>query len=182
MLVTACAVGGGGSSGSQVGDQGRRIDILMQNFAFTPNVLTLQPGEKVTLQFKNGDPIEHEFMAGRDPSPGHGYGQDLFKGVETTPRSVAERGMGHGGDLVALRVPAGQTATMTFVVPASSGRYEFGCFVEGHYEAGMKGALAIGGPAAPGATAGGATSSPRRPGAAPAPSPTMGNEMEMEGH
>lgn len=182
MLVGACALGSGGVSSDRTGDEDRPIDLVMQNFAFTPNVLMLRPGEKVTLRFKNGDPIEHEFMAGREPSPGRGYGQDLFNGVETAPRSTAEHGMGHGGELVALRVAAGQTATMTFVVPSKAGSYEFGCFVEGHYEAGMKGALTILGAVAPQASAGGATTNSGPPGVAPSPHATTGSEMEMEGH
>lgn len=119
-------------------------------------------------------------MAGREPSPGRGYGEDLFKGVETLPKPTADHGMGHGA-LVAVRVPPGQSAIMTFVVPATAGPYEFGCFVEGHYEAGMKGTLTILGAGAPGATASGGIATGRPPGAPPSPGATMDGEMDM-GH
>ena len=32
---------------------------------------------------------------------------------------------------------------VSFVVPGTTGRYEFGCFLPGHYEAGMNGTLVV---------------------------------------
>lgn len=145
IVLGACA---GGTSGTP-SDQGRRIEVEMKEFAYSQQALTLKAGEKVTLAFKNTGSIEHEFMAGRQAMAGQGYMEDMFKGVDhhITPESSADEGMGAmggmGADAVGVRVAPGATATLTFVVPAAPGSYEFGCFVAGHYEAGMKGALSI---------------------------------------
>ena len=42
-----------------------------------------------------------------------------------------------------VRVPADWYGTLTVVVPQATGEYEFGCFVQGHYEAGMRGKLVV---------------------------------------
>ncbi len=44
---------------------------------------------------------------------------------------------------VGVRLQPGQTATLSFVVPDKVGDHEFGCFVAGHHESGMKGKLTI---------------------------------------
>lgn len=47
------------------------------------------------------------------------------------------------GSGAGIRVDAAKSGSLTFRVPDANGRYEFGCFVPGHYEAGMKGTLVI---------------------------------------
>lgn len=190
LLLAAC----GGTGESQ--DQGRRIEIDMRSFAFTPNALTLKPGEKVTLVLNNRDTAEHEFMAGREPMKDGGYKEDLLARLEITPKPPAAHEKGHGG--IAVLVQPGRSGTMTFVVPDGGGTFEFGCFLPGHYEGGMKGALAIEAtvaPAAPSAVAPApaATAAPARTAtaapASPAPqqpaataAPTATGEHAGEGH
>ncbi|MBI2323573.1 MAG: cupredoxin domain-containing protein [Chloroflexi bacterium] len=141
VVTAAC----GASASTPRADEGRRIEVSMKEFAFTPVMLSLKAGEKVTLAFKQAGTVEHEFMAGRDPTKDMGYMKDLFAGLEheITPTPASGHGMGHGAERVGVRVPPGRTATLTFVVPSKPGTYEFGCFVAGHYEAGMKGTLSI---------------------------------------
>ncbi len=84
--------------------------------------------------------------------------------------------MGHRGENV--RIAPNTTVTITLVVPAGVGQFEFGCFVPGHYEAGMKGILLVG-------TGGGANSpttaprtSPPAPIASAMPMTNMGGDDE----
>ena len=132
IVVSACA-GTSGSTGS-----GQSIDVVMDSFAFRPATLTLTAGERVTLRFKNVSTVEHEFMAGRQGVPGKGYTEDLLA------VALKDQSGGHGmGGAAGIRVDAAKSASLTFRVPDSKGKYEFGCFVPGHYEAGMKGTLVI---------------------------------------
>ena len=116
----------------------------MQTVSFEPNTITLKAGEHVTIRFLNRSSGEHEFMAGRTAQSGAGgFHEDALAGVkvDTTGSTAAVHEMGHGG--FGLQVAAGKTAEASFDVPLKAGRYEFGCFVPGHYEAGMKGTLVI---------------------------------------
>ena len=65
VVLAACA-GGAASAGE------RTITIEMKEFAYSPSTITLKPGERVTLSFKNLGTVEHEFMAGRAPATGMG--------------------------------------------------------------------------------------------------------------
>jgi len=145
--VVAAACGGAATTGGRAAsDQGRRIDLEMKTgFVYSAKELGLRAGEKVTLALRNSDAVEHEFMAGRDAEIGRGFKHDLFDGVdhEIVPTPASDHGMGHGAEKVGVRVQPGRTATLTFVVPAEPGTYEFACFVAGHFEAGMKGTLTI---------------------------------------
>ena len=133
LLLTACGQGAPG------GGDTRRIDIEMRDFAFAPETLTLVGGEKVTLAFKNIGTVEHEFMAGNDPAYGKGYLQDWLAGAQI--ESSGEHGMDHVG--AGVRVAPNTTKLFTFVVPNQGGVFEFGCFVIGHYESGMRGRLVV---------------------------------------
>lgn len=142
LSLAACA---GAPGGAQAGStEGRRIEVPMKEFAFGTSTLSVKAGERVTLVFKNTGTVEHEFMAGRNGTGGKGFADDLFKDVEheIVPAPASDHGMGHA-EAVGVRVLAGRTATMTFIVPDRPGTYEFGCFVAGHYEAGMKGTFTI---------------------------------------
>ncbi len=133
MIVTAC-----GQSATSTSD-GRTIEIEMRDFAFSPETLTLRAGEKVTLAFKNVGKLEHEFMAGNEPAIGRGYLKDWLAGARID--ASAEHGMDHQG--AGVRVAPNATTTVTFVVPSQGGVFEFGCFVSGHYEFGMRGRLVV---------------------------------------
>ena len=139
ILAAAC----GGNTASAVDPaQGRVIEVTMTEFKFSPATITLAPGEKVTFKLKNTGAVEHDFMAGREATPGKGYALDwIAKAVDGTRPAHTHAGevpMGEG-----VRVSADWMLTLTVVVPQEKGEYEFGCFVQGHYEAGMKGTLVV---------------------------------------
>jgi uncharacterized cupredoxin-like copper-binding protein len=157
-------------------DGARTIDIEMRDFAFTPESLTLTAGETVRLRFKNVGKLEHEFMAGTDPAIGMGYLKDWLAGAQI--EGGADHDMGHAGE--GVRLAPNTTATVTIVVPGQGGVFEFGCFVTGHYESGMRGRLVVDTQAAPKSAPGQGTGG-QRPGPSAAPThPPM--DDDGEGH
>jgi uncharacterized cupredoxin-like copper-binding protein len=132
-------------TGSVGADGARRIEIEMTDLRFSTTSIVLRSGERVVLAFKNSGVVAHEFTAGRSGRPGIGYASDLLAGVhfEIDPPSAGEHGAGHETASAGVQLLPGQTATLTFVVPQRPGTFEFGCFIPGHYEAGMKGSVTI---------------------------------------
>lgn len=161
LVATGCS---GGAPATMTAGSGP-VDIKLTDFAFSPGVVRLQTGREVSFALTNDGKIEHEFMVGRQRASMGGYEQDLFAGVHVrasgegyaleTPGEAAgqseshgtmelERGanMAHGGTELLLR-PGGR-AIATFTIPAEkAGEWEIGCFLPGHYEAGMKGVLIV---------------------------------------
>jgi uncharacterized cupredoxin-like copper-binding protein len=120
---------------------GRVIEITMSEFSFSPRTITLTAGETVTLKLTNAGALEHEFMAGRAPTPSKGYAEDWLKRAVPGLASHTHPGEVHLGE--GIRVSADWGNRVTLVVPTEKGVYEFGCFVAGHYEAGMKGTIVV---------------------------------------
>lgn len=139
VLVIAACGGGVAPAG------GRTITIEMNDFAFSPSAIDLAPGERVTLTFRNVGSVEHEFMAGIEPMMGTGYRQDWLARAKLD--AGKSHNAGHAGE--GVRITARKSAELRLVVPTEKGEFEFGCFVAGHYEAGMKGKLVVGGTAGP---------------------------------
>lgn len=139
LTLLAAACGGGAAAGPASTE--RTIEVTLTEFKFSPNSITVAPGERVTFKFTNKGALEHEFMAGRGATPSKGYTEDWIAkaGAATAPHT--HPGESHSGQ--GVRVPADWYATLTVVVPDEKGVYEFGCFVQGHYEAGMKGTLVV---------------------------------------
>jgi magnesium-transporting ATPase (P-type) len=124
----------------------RRFAVEMTDLRFTPAAIALKAGERVAITFTNRGAVPHEFMAGRGAQPGRGFRTDLFAGTHpeiSGAGATSKHGDGHDEEAFGVTVPAGATATITFTVPAKTGTWEFGCFLPGHYEAGMKGQLRI---------------------------------------
>lgn len=93
--------------------------------------------------------VEHEFMAGSEPMMGTGYRQDWLARAKLDAGKRHDAAHAGEGACAAAR----KSAELRVVVPAEKGEFEFefefGCFVAGHYEAGMKGKLVVGGTAGP---------------------------------
>jgi uncharacterized cupredoxin-like copper-binding protein len=120
---------------------GRVLEITMNEFSFSPRTITVSPGETVTLKFTNVGALEHEFMAGRAPVPSRGYNEDWLKRAVPALANHTHPGEAHLGE--GIRVSADWGNRVTLVVPEEKGTYEFGCFIAGHYEAGMKGSIVV---------------------------------------
>jgi uncharacterized cupredoxin-like copper-binding protein len=127
---------------------GGTVRITMGEFYFRPDTVTLKAGQEVTIELVNQGSVEHEFMVGRDvhreDSRPEGYMHDFFQGLNvryTLDKAEFEQKPEHG---TGVEVEPGGRATLTFTVPSDRvGEWEMGCFVPGHYEAGMKGRLVV---------------------------------------
>jgi uncharacterized cupredoxin-like copper-binding protein len=174
-LLTTILASGCGQSATSI-DSVRTIQIGMRDFAFSPETLTLRAGEKVTLSFKNVGKLEHEFMAGNKPRNRQGLPQDWLSGAQVA--SNGEHGMRHAGE--GVRVAPNATANLTIIVPSHGGVFEFGCFVSGHYEFGMRGRLVVDVEIEPNAVPSGQRTGTQEPSIAPTHAP-MGDD-DGEGH
>lgn len=147
-----------------------RIEVLMNEYSFSPEPLRIPAGRPVTLVIQNRGKIPHEFMAGREPHQG-AFEQDLFADVQvdiqkqaaasgrsagassTRPKQEAGHGAehaaggGHGGAKphgTMVEAEAGDTYLMTFTLPvARRGEWMSGCFLEKHFGKGMRGKVIV---------------------------------------
>jgi uncharacterized cupredoxin-like copper-binding protein len=140
LTLTACS--GAPNYATLPNDAGRVIRIDMSDFAFSPATISVKPGERVTLSFRNIGGQEHEFMAGREAMVGKGFMQDWLALAKTEPTSGGHDA-GHIGE--GLRIAPRGATNVTLVVPPQVGEFEFACFVVGHYESGMTGKLIVDG-------------------------------------
>ncbi len=136
----------GACAGDTSAAKERTISVEMREFGYLPSSITLAPGERVTLKFKNVGTVEHEFMAGRQPTAGKGYAHDWLA-VAKAARAASDKPDAHDADGAhagsGIRIAAKAATAVTLVVPEDKGEFEFGCFIAGHYEGGMKGKLLV---------------------------------------
>ncbi len=102
----------------------------------------------------HGDLAEHagadEHAAGHDADAGHDHavGHDVAAGHDhDAAQDADDGGHAHGEGHVhgtMVEAAAGETFLMTFTLPEDRrGEWATGCFLSGHYEAGMHGALIV---------------------------------------
>ena len=142
MGLTLSACSGAPNYAALPNDAGRVIRIDMSDFAFSPSTISVKPGERITLSFRNIGGQEHEFMAGTEAMVGKGFMKDWLALAKTEPIAGAHDS-GHTGE--GLRIAPRGATNVTLVVPPQVGEFEFACFVVGHYESGMKGTLIVDG-------------------------------------
>lgn len=104
----------------------------MRETRFEPNLLRGRPGERVRFVLRNIDPIDHEFVIG-----------DKAFQKEHREQRGSTGGMHHGAEPGVAEVAKGETVTMDYTFPAAPGPLEIACYVEGHYEAGMRGEVSV---------------------------------------
>ena len=168
LLIPGLFVGYAQPAGAQ--EHVVRIEVTLAEFAFVPDPLRVPAGEEVVLVIKNDGVIAHEFMAGRD-AEGNDFKQDLFAdlhvNIEQADTADAEHaehnedaghvehaeqsadaqedahGEGHAHGTM-VEAGAGETFLMTFTLPEDRrGEWSTGCFLKGHYDAGMHGTLIV---------------------------------------
>ena len=169
LMLAALVLAGGGSSSFAQGTEALRIEVTLDEYSFFPDPLRIPAGREVTLIIRNEGRVSHEFMAGREPE-GNDFRQDLFGGLHVNIEEVdrTEAGHAHQADAAShaehpeenaddahthgeghehgtmVEAKAGQTFVMTFTLPEDRrGEWTTGCFLPGHYEAGMHGTLIV---------------------------------------
>jgi uncharacterized cupredoxin-like copper-binding protein len=109
----------------------RTVEVVMDDtMRFTPSAIAAQPGETLRIVARNAGQVDHE----------------LVIGDEATIREHAEA-MKHGGNHAhgtgaAVRVKPGQSGELV-VTLSQPVVLQIACLVPGHYEAGMRGTLAV---------------------------------------
>ncbi len=142
-----------------------RIEVTLQEFTISPTPLRIPAGKPVVLVITNHGLIPHEFMAGREARDG-AFAHDLFAAVEVTMSDEDPSGHAYaeeaehdeadehdaagehvhdaGAHGTMATADPGKTVYMTFTLPESRrGEWSTGCFLVGHYEAGMHGVLIV---------------------------------------
>lgn len=109
----------------------RTIRIAMSDrMRFTPDTVKVKLGETVRFVFRNEGAALHEFVLGTKASlEEHAALMLKFPGMEHDDPWMAHVQPGKTGEIV-----------WTFNRP---GRFEFGCLVAGHFQAGMRGQVEV---------------------------------------
>ncbi len=115
----------------------RVIALTMgDDMRFTPDVLHVKPGETVKLAVTNGGKMLHEIVLGTK------------KTIEEHAQMMRKHpDMAHSAPYM-LHVKAGETGDIVWRFN-KAGQFDFACLLPGHFEAGMRGKIAVA-PAAPG--------------------------------
>ncbi|MCA1726672.1 MAG: multicopper oxidase domain-containing protein [Actinobacteria bacterium] len=100
----------------------------LDELRFDPDEVTVEAGETIRFVVTNDGAGHHEFVLGSQEAQ-ESHGEEEHGGHATEP-------------LIVLDLPSGSTkeATITLDEP---GTLLYGCHVEGHYDAGMVGTLAV---------------------------------------
>lgn len=101
---------------------------------FVPEQVSVKQGETIRFVVKNSGKVRHEFVLGTEAALKEHY-QVMLKFPE----------MEHADANMVTVVP-GQTGEVIWQF-TKAGKVDFGCLQPGHYDAGMKGAVAVAGKA-----------------------------------
>ena len=136
-LVSLHSAAHGDSKNMPIGQVGnpdqiqRRIEIDMQdNMRFTPDSIKVKQGDTVLFVIQNSGSVKHEFVLGH---PKELLAHNEF--MKTHPD------IEHDEDNM-VTVQPGATAELIWQF-TSSGTVYFACLQPGHYDAGMKGQIAV---------------------------------------
>ncbi|HYN37415.1 MAG TPA: cupredoxin domain-containing protein [Actinomycetota bacterium] len=118
---------------STAGSGDRVVTVTIEHSTFSTGTIEVEPGESVTFEIQNNDPIDHEFLVG---------GKKMQR--------VHEEGTeGHHGDRpTEVSVPAGESRTTTIEFTESdelslTDPLIYGCHLPGHYDYGMRGEIEV---------------------------------------
>lgn len=119
---------------TSTGEPDRVVEVVMTEFAFSPDSLNVTAGETIKFIVTNEGAVPHELRF----SNSHRIEEHLASGHE----GHDEEGGHHGEADVLVLVDPGVSEEMTVTFPEDATFFtEMVCLIEGHYEAGMKGLL-----------------------------------------
>jgi len=111
----------------------RVIKVSMVSFKYDPSVITMNVGDRVTLQTTNDDK-DH-------PGRAHSIGSQFWSTVDYTVSGDAKEGVSKDGWKYIL-IDDGKTAQVTFV-PKSTGQVNFLCEQYNHASLGQVGTFVV---------------------------------------
>jgi plastocyanin len=133
-------------------DGNGRLEIVMEDYRFSPDTIALPTGTTLELVFVNRDEVGHHVAIGRqvleEDGRQVGYAEDLFAGatVRVDP-SRARVGPSEQHPTFTILVEPGTTATVWVTLPEEqAGDWELGCFTAAgcHFRTGMVGEVTVG--------------------------------------
>lgn len=113
----------------------RTIRVEAKDLSFTPPAVEVKAGETVRFIVSNTSEVEHDFTIGDSKT------QDEHRAEMADMTNMAAE-HAHHPDPNAVFLKGGETKEIVWRF-GKAGRIEFGCNVPGHYEAGMKGTIAV---------------------------------------
>ena len=113
----------------------RTITVTMNDMTFDPRSLRVAAGDTIRFVIVNKSAVDHDFTIG-DESTQREHRAEM---AEMAKNGTMER----HHDPNAVFVKAGETKELTWKF-SRIGVFEFDCDIPGHYEAGMKGLIAVG--------------------------------------
>ncbi|MGH2373224.1 MAG: cupredoxin domain-containing protein [bacterium] len=116
LLVGGCARGGGPQAPpEEAGPRPGVLSVTLEGteFAWTPNTVTVRPGQRVRFRIVNRGSIAHTFMS--DPA----------------------------GIPITKEIDPGGEVTVEWTAPPRPGSLEFWCGIPGHREAGQVGTIVV---------------------------------------
>lgn len=163
LVAAACGGGTSGSEGTRSGttetdavqDEGK-LTLVMDEFTFLPETLTVSAGSDLELTIVNEGGKPHELMIGLPVGGGPEWETDLFGRMEPEVmrggsfhmegfehmEDEMEGEHGHHGAEIEVE-PGGQVIIRMHIPEDAVGKWEMGCFLPQHYEAGMKGTMIV---------------------------------------
>ncbi|MBI3738228.1 MAG: cupredoxin domain-containing protein [Chloroflexi bacterium] len=113
---------------SACGPKTTTLNVVVNDFSYTPTTFTVSAGVPVTLVVKNNGSTEHEFAL-------------MKKGTSVAPPFGDKD---EGNIYWELdEIAPGSTKTGTFTAPTEPGEYEIICGLAGHIEKGMVATLIV---------------------------------------
>jgi uncharacterized cupredoxin-like copper-binding protein len=131
----------GGGQGFVFGEPGklsqvdRVVSIAMQEMSFEPSLLDVRIGETIRFVVTNRSEVDHDFTIG-DAVTQTAHRKEMLEAMDKGGE------MDHGSDPNAISVEAGRNGELIWKF-TRAGRFEFDCNVPGHFEAGMRGVIAV---------------------------------------
>lgn len=119
LILTACGGAGGAS---------KSINVVLTDFAFSPNTFTVPAGQPISLSITNNGAVQHSFAIMKLGSQVSGRLTDADR-----PNMYWQK----------LAIQPGQTVSDSFTAPNDPGEYQILCEVPGHFEAGMVAKLIV---------------------------------------
>ena len=113
----------------------RTIRITARDVSFDVPSVTMKAGETVRFIVTNEGVADHDFTLG-DAATQAAHRKEMLE------MAGMDMGQAHHGDANAVFLKSGETKELVWRF-GKAGQIEFACNVPGHYEAGMKGVVAI---------------------------------------
>ena len=139
LAIAAGVHGGGHGESDAIGQAGKAANVkrtvtvdMTDAMRFTPSSITVKQGETIKFIVKNSGKLKHEMVLGTEKEL-----KEHYEAMKKNPE------MEHADDNQ-VTVAAGKKGEIIWQF-TQAGKVNFACLQPGHYDAGMKGAVTVGG-------------------------------------